>query len=148
MSLSRGLIIYDGNPLVPQFRDRAMAEMDVTPPVDDLWYDVFDPDIASDLRGLFLTVRQSNGGASDEDLDVRVTADGTVYQGSFTATSGVVYYMYLDTYNQLNIVDDTVIREMKYMEPWYAQTMRIRIRQTSAVGAGATLRGRCRYEQL
>ena len=61
------------------------------------------------------------------------------------------YYIYLNPSHTAageELIYDTTIRRMKYEESWYGQSMRVQVRQTSAPGAGARLRGYVRYEQL
>ena len=143
---STPLVINRPDSLVPHFRDVRPILALADPPARNVWYDVLPT--SSDVLGQYFAVMQENTGADVEDLEVMFIGDGVVATGPITnAVSGTFYYVFFNAVTH-NLGNSVNVTGMKIDFPYYAQSMRLRMRHTSVVGAGARLYGRVRYEQL
>jgi hypothetical protein len=114
------------------------------PPVQNIWFNVFQGFGAIPTRLNRAIIWQTNGLANPENLEVRLTLDGIVYTGALAlCASGTVYSVYsLPTIaNRLNLGGSATPVEIMLYEGIDALASLYEIRQTSAVGAGAQLYG-------
>lgn len=104
MSLSRGLIIYDGKPLVPQFLYRDVINVFDAGPLPNPGPTVFYGDFIGDVVIKYVTLVHVSGAA--KTLGLNVTLDGNVLTGTRGMVDNTVYYGTVNPRGD-NIVWDT-----------------------------------------
>jgi hypothetical protein len=119
------------------------------PPVQNQWYTVF---IDFDVRLLGCFVEQENSEMSNEDIEVRWTCDGNVYQNSVNADYGHEYEFYRNKWASSNGTEG--LGHIDGIDPEFttrdkrAQSFEVQVRLTSAGGTNQKLRCWCVYETL
>jgi hypothetical protein len=121
-------------------------------------------DVSADLSGgkpaklWILSFEQTNNGATDEDIELDVTINGTAYTFSQTAVSGTVYYCYMSRNLATGDFEPTVTTDVVTMNsedtdfsiPFVAASVGlIEVQQTSTVdGTSAQIEVNLSWEKL
>ena len=122
------------------------------------------------VRLVFIEIIQTNTPTNAEEIDVVVTIDGTpyIYDGSVIGVMGnnTRYYVRIESGDpvgtpayQLDIGDVTALGYANFIIESYTgagqaskslerHSIKVEVRQTSAIAAGARIRTKCTYEVL
>lgn len=136
----------DGVEVVSQFRLRPLGTKTVTPPTQNNWETILDT--INDVLIDYLSVIHDNTGASNGNVEIRVTVDGSTYTGSIVAWSAnQIRYWSVDPLSDA-LDHDTARTPFGVDGGVYTHAFKAEMRMTSAPGAGATMTGKCRYQSL
>jgi hypothetical protein len=123
--------------------------VDVSPPVLNQWYTVFD---AYDVRLLWCLVEHINTTPQNETIEIRFTIDGTVYFGSQNAVTTTEYWVYRGTYQSAGGTGGLLVSAAQVNGACYVdkrgQHFKVEVRISSALGANQRLICRCVRETL
>lgn len=131
------------------FKYQAIAELDQDPPVADTYYTILDT--TEKVRLLSIICRQINDEAGAKNLQLKVTIDGVTIEGTAAAFADNTWYAWFPT--QTSEDWDKITYSGTGMEDHAelkleAHSIKIEVRQTTAVGTNQKLDGRVRYEVL
>ena len=91
------------------------------------------------VKAYYLIVAQTNNGAADEDIEVELTIDGTVYTVIKSMISGQVYYYRMTPIGTIDPGSTNPYQmlslDLDQSAPLETRSLGIRVRQTSAVDA-------------
>jgi hypothetical protein len=123
--------------------------VDVTPPVQNQWYTVFD---AEDVRLLWCVMYQHDPDNGARNVEVKWTIDGTVYFIAFSLADSNYVWIWRNyeasTGGTLGLDKDTTqFNAAKYVDK-RGQSFKVEIRTTSAGSGTANLRCWCVRETL
>lgn len=142
MSLTRGMIIKDGRPIMPQWMDRGRVRYFNAVPVNGTYYVAFP--WTGDVRILYISVRHVSG--AGRDIRCRVSSDGNVYaSASINQNNNTWYYWYREP--QRDDMTAGVAQVMAKIDmPWFGHSLMVEV---AAWQAGvADLECVVMYEQL
>lgn len=123
----------------------ANALLDQQPPVQNTWYTILNT--TEDAEIYYVIVRQNNGDVAAKDLEIRVTADGVVRTSAFAGCGNDAFkYVYTISWAGDFTVDD-FHKNFGGYSSIKAQSIKIEVRITSALGANQRLRGIVVYGQ-
>jgi len=106
------------------------ASLDQASPVQNTWYTVLDT--TTNVKIYWITMKIL---ATNEDLEIRITIDGTTMTGSQAgAVAGTTYFVFLNEANEL-AVTTTGYNAAKYAA-LEARSIKVEVRKTSANGSG------------
>jgi hypothetical protein len=130
-------------------QDHETEEQVKTPPTINVWYTLLDDD---DVKLNWFAIIQANDEHSSLDVEIKVTIDGNVYLGAFSADDGTMYYLFKS--NVLAAAPNTIDKSTDFSEangqatPKYGLHMKIEYRVVSAVGTNQALSAWADYETL
>ena len=109
-------------------------------------YCIFDnPNEIWILKGI--SRNKDNDENAGKDIEHRITVDGIEVPSNGTANDNTWYYLYLDPVLE-NFQWTTDLRNGAYYTDFRAQSIKVEVRQTSAVGTTPILDGRVQYATL
>ena len=125
---------------------KPLAVLDQAAPVFNQWYTVLDT--TSKIRLYSISLKQVNDEIADKGIGVQVIIDGvTTSASSTTCGSGVVNYSYLNN-NLDGFAIDTPIKAVGYYVALHGKSIKVQVKNTSALGTNQRLYGYVRYAQL
>lgn len=140
--MSDGRIDKDGpaRPYVWEYRNLdwdSATDAGVNPVVINTWYTPLA--VTDDVKAWYLTVEQTNTGATDETLEVELTVNGVAYTIIWLATSGQTRYVSF-IINGTILAGNTAPNQMLSLDldqsaPLETRSLGIRVRQTTVVDA-------------
>lgn len=116
-----------------------------TPPVQNTWYIILDT--TYDVRLIYLRIYQDNDDAAAKTMEMRVTADGITFTGSFNVADNTANFPYVST-DADDLSGGTSTRNAAYYTDWRAQSVKVEFRMTAVPGLNQTMTGNVRYEKL
>ena len=127
-----------------QYEKAAIATITQTP-VAGTWYTILDTTVNDRVK--YIATKQKNDEVGAEDVEVRVTADGVVLVGAVAQADDTWSYWYL-TPTADTFTAGVAIVNAAYYTDFRAQSIKVEVRQTSAVGTTPILDGRVQYATL
>ena len=129
--------------------DHDPAYIDVSPPVQNTWYEVYH---AYDVRQLFMSILYYDDEETGASFEVRWTCDGNIYIIQDTIENDTQEYIYKNKLpsggnDELSVDREPSEGRMPYRDK-RAQDFKVEIRITSAIGTNAHLIGHALYETL
>ena len=127
-----------------QYKKKAIATLDQTPTVN-VWYTVLGT--TKNVKVLYFALMQAHTEAGNEDVNIRVTIDGV----SVTSTANLTLADSTPAYAYLSPVADalilgTTLYNAAYTAPLEAHSIKVEVRQTTAVGTAPKIYGYVQYE--
>jgi len=131
------------------YRDHDTDVVDVSPPVQNQWYEVFH---AYDVRLIWCAILQANDETFVKTLEIRWTIDGNVYFEQMVAAHNVRRYVFRAVDPSLGGTQGLNSSATAYTASVYTdkrgQDFKVEIRITSALGTNQRLLGYCVRETL
>ena len=135
--------------VVHHYQDHDTDEVDMIPPVQNTWYEVFD---AEDVRLIWCYCYQKNDEAAAKDVEIRWTIDGNVYFSSVGLLDDTDRYVYRNRDPSAGGTEGLSFDAVKYSAAYHVDKrghrFKVEIRMTEAVGTNQILRCRCVRETL
>lgn len=125
------------------WKKQPITTLNQDPPVQNTWYDVLG--ITSDGKIILNAIKQVNDETDDKTVEVRWIIDGETYDADETIPNNTWYYPYLQPTRDSLLVTTTMVLAA-YYAPLEGQSIRVRMRMTSAPGTNQELDGRVHYE--
>ena len=123
------------------YQDHDTDEVDMTPPVQNTWYEVCDED---DVRLIWCAVYQTNTEVAAKDVEVRWTIDGQVYLGMISLPDSDQSYVYRTEYPSAGGTAGLFIFTDRVNAAWgvdkRGHRFKVEVRMTSVPGAAQRLR--------
>ena len=119
--------------LVPRWKTKSPEIFNQSPVVRNTWYTAFTATV--DTKVNFVAVYQENNGAAAEDVAVRFTVDGVVFEpvASVAQNDLTYYYWYITATSNGKLTGVTNETLAKIYESWQGLNWTIEVRQTSVV---------------
>lgn len=128
------------------FEHQADASIAQAAPVQNTWYTVLDTIKNGIIYQALVVVADTN-----ETLEMRITVDGNVLDGSVSATAGSSYFAVLQASadDELNLVLSTDTSNRPKIKDFVVQgrSIKIEVRKTTAAGTG-TITARVKHAKI
>jgi len=131
------------------YQDHDTDRVNMAPPEQNTWYEVFDAD---DVRLLWQSIYQSNTEAAAKDVEARWTIDGQVYLGMISLPDSDQSYVYRTEYPSAAGTAGLFIFTDRVNAAWNVdkrgRSFKVEVRMTGLPGAAQTLTSNCVRETL